>query len=123
MASSSELLQEQLDGGVIITLGEEYDSLDGGTLKHTGDQLVSIAKSTEPPVVILDMTHTKFFGSAFIEVLVQTWNTLEARGEGRLILCGLQTYCREILSVTHLDEIWDLYPDRILAIESLTNTN
>ena len=72
---------EQLDGATIITLGKEYDSLDGKALEDVSQELATAAQNANPPILIIDMIHTTFFGSAFIEALVRTWHLLEQHGK------------------------------------------
>jgi anti-anti-sigma factor len=102
----------------VITLGAMYDSLDGHTLTMVTQPIIAASEQVDPPAVLIDMTPTKFFGSAFIEVLVKMWNNLRARG-GQLYLCGLQKYCMEVLEVTHLDNLWPIYKTREEAIAKM----
>ena len=95
------------DGSVtIISLGPEYESLDEAGLDELREAILSVVHSADPPLVVLDLSHTKFFGSAFIEILFRAWNRLSAQEGGKFCLSGLTPYCREVIDVTHLDRIW-----------------
>ena len=41
------------------------------------------------------------------------------RPGGRLALCGLSGYCREVVEITHLDQLWSIYETRDEAVQSL----
>ena len=103
----------------IVKLGEEYDSLHGKLLEDATAILLETARDASPPKVLLDLSNTKFFGSAFIEVLVRVWNVLQERGDGQFAVCGLNPHCAEVIEVTHLDEVWKVYPDRDAALVAM----
>jgi len=109
------------DGVTVISLGPEYESLDEHLLEDLGDLLLTTAQQADPPRVVLDLSHTRFFGSAFLEILFRMWNRLRAREEGRLCISGLSPYCREVLEVTHLDRLWDIRETRDKAVQLLQN--
>ena len=103
------------DRVTVVALGPEYDSLDGHGLDDIREALLNIVGTAEPPQVVLDMSHTKFFGSAFIEVLFKAWNRLQSRG-GELVMSGLQPYCKEVIEITNLDKLWKITPDSLAAV-------
>jgi anti-anti-sigma factor len=91
-----------------IRLGPEFESLDETVLDTIRTDLLEKAGNAVPPRVVLDLQHTKFFGSSFIEVLFRIWKRLNSQPNGRFIICGLTPYCREVMTVTHLDKLWPL---------------
>lgn len=93
-----------------IVLGPEFENLDEQLLDTVRTQLLDAAAAASPAKVILDLSHTKFFGSSFIEVLFRIWNRINNTGSGAFGIVGLTPYCREVLQVTHLDRLWKLYP-------------
>ena len=106
------------DRVTIIELGPEYDSLDGHGLDDIRDALLNIVGAADPPQIVLDMSHTKFFGSAFIEVLFKAWNRLQSRG-GQLVMSGLTPYCKEVIEITNLDKLWKVMPNSTEAVSYL----
>ena len=38
---------------------------------------------------------------------------------GKFVLSGLTPYCREVISITHLDELWSLYETADEAVKAL----
>src|SRR6188508_1389791 len=106
----------------VIGLGPGFGSveeqmLDAG-LRTT---LLEVAEEADPPLVVLDLSNTTFFGSSFIEILFRLWNRLQGKPGGSFAICGLTSYCVEVLRVTHLDTLWKLYPTRDEAVRSMTS--
>jgi anti-sigma B factor antagonist len=95
------------DGVAVFDFGPGACSLDETTLREVQDVVLE-ASNVDPPLVVVDMSHVEFFGSSFIEVLYRVWSRLQARG-GHLALSGLSPYCREVIEVTNLDQLWMLY--------------
>ncbi|MBI1313787.1 hypothetical protein GC176_21045 [bacterium] len=91
-----------------ICLGPEFENLDETLLDQIRDQLLDAAKNASPPLVVVDLQYTKFFGSSFIELLFRIWNRLNALPDGGFVIAGLADYCREVLEVTHLDKLWQM---------------
>lgn len=103
----------------VIHLGPEYENLDESLLDELRKSIIGIAETAAPPKVVLDLSNTKFFGSAFIEILFRAWKCVKSRG-GTFALSGLTPYCAEIVEVTHLDRLWTIYSDRRTAVAALT---
>jgi anti-anti-sigma factor len=80
---------------------------------------LSTAKDAELPLVVLDLSRLRYFGSTFLESLICMWKRLSARPGGRMSLCGLTANCRDVLGFTHLDRIWSVFESREEAIHSL----
>jgi len=106
------------DGVTVISLGAEYESLEEAQLDQLRELLLATVQQADPPWVVLDLSHTRFFGSSFIEVMFRLANRIEAR-QGRFAISGLTPYCAEVLRVTHLDRLWRTYPNRDAAIAAL----
>ena len=117
--TASESLQQYRDGNItFVVFGEELKQLDEVNVANIGDRLVEIAEQTSKPLMVLDMSVTEFFGSSFIEVLFRVWKKLGTKPAAKLGLAGLQPYCREVLSVTHLDSLWPVFESRTAAVEA-----
>ncbi len=106
------------DGVHVAVLGTEYDNLDTPAIEAAAKQLLDLAQSADPPLVVIDMTSTKFFGSAFLGILFRMWRRLTARG-GRLVTCNASGICAQVLNVTQVDKLWPLCNSRASAIRSL----
>lgn len=106
----------QEHGVTIIALGADYENLNESGLEALNGMLLKVAAEAEPPLLVLDLSNLRFFGSGFIEALFRAWNVLNARPGGRLSLCGLTAYCREVVEITHLDQLWRVFETREEAV-------
>ena len=64
-------------------------------------------------------TISKFFGSSFIEVMFSLWTRLNSRPGAKFALAGVAPYCKEVLTITHLDTLWQLHPSVPDAIKAI----
>jgi anti-anti-sigma factor len=80
--------------------------------------LAEIEKAPDPPKLLLDFSNTKYMGSRVLEILFRTWKRVKER-KGKMIICGVQPFCSEVLQITHLDRIWQLSPDCREAMEAM----
>ena len=94
----------------VIVFGPQFETLDEYVLDQIRDFVLESAKTADPPKIVIDLSHTKFFGSSFIELLFRIWNRVNAQTGGAFALAGLTPYCREVLEVTHLDKFWPIHP-------------
>lgn len=103
----------------VVVFGTEQRQLDELGLERIGRQLVEVAQAATPPLLVLDMAATEFFGSSFIEVLFRVWKKLSLQPGAKFSISGLQPYCREVLEVTHLDRLWPLHGTRADAVAGM----
>jgi len=103
----------------VIEFGPSYDSLDEDTLDEIGGLLLTEAVNANPPKLVLDMSQTSLIGSTFIELMVRAWKRLKERG-GTMVLCGVHPFCAEVLEITQLTRLWNMYSTRAEAINVLT---
>lgn len=110
-----------VDGRVtVIELGPAYQIVDEHLLDTGLEQsLAEIVAAADPPLVVLDLTQTQFFGSSFIEVLFRLWSQIQARRGGEFAICGLTPHCLDVLKITHLDTLWKLFQTRGEAVQVL----
>ncbi|QDU40326.1 STAS domain protein [Maioricimonas rarisocia] len=118
MASSPDIQHE--DGVTVVVFGQDFDSIGEDRIDAVADVLTQAAAQQTAGVVI-DLSHTSFFGSSFIEQLFRLWNRMKKEGQGRFAICGLQPYCREVLEVTNLHQLWILTDTRAEAIHEIKN--
>jgi len=105
----------------VIGLGAAFQVIDETVLEAgLGETLIEAADDADPPMVVLDLSHTQFFGSSFIEVLFRLWTRLQSRSGGAFALCGLTPHCLDVLKITHLDTLWRLFPNRDEAVRSMS---
>lgn len=117
MSQSNLELLKQGDITVIV-LAEQYDNLDEPALEAASVELLKIAQTADPPLIVVDMSRTKFFGSAFLGTLFRVWRRLKTR-KGKLAMCGATGTCADVLDVTQVNRLWNLYKTRDEAVASL----
>lgn len=108
----------QQDGVTIVVFGPDLASITEDRIPAISEAMLTVADA-DPPRVVIDLSAVEFFSSSFIEVIFRLWNRVHRRPEGRMALCGLTKYCLEVLQVTNLDELWEIFPDRDSALAAL----
>ena len=67
--------------------------------------------------LILDLSHVKILDSSGLGVMVSIVKKLE--GDGTLAFCGVQEQVAHVFSLTRLDRIFNIYPNKKVALEAL----
>lgn len=99
-----------------IALGElEYDRIVSGA-RVALDQLA--AKHSKN--VVLDLANSDYSGSLALGFFVRLWKKVRQAG-GRMVLCNVSNHEREILQVTRLDGLWDMYGSRDEALAAIAS--
>lgn len=106
---------------LVVHLGPEYDSLDESSLDRVQDFLLACTDVKDVRNMVVDLSHTKFFGSAFIEVLFRAYNRIK-RKAGKFALSGLQAHPKEVILISKLNTIWQLYATAAEAVQALNAT-
>ena len=65
--------------------------------------------------IVLDLTRTKFISSVVIASLVFMLKRTKEAG-GNLLLCGVKGKVEEVLSITNLNKVFDIFDDRQKAV-------
>lgn len=119
---SSGSLTEIREGKVtIVVFGSALKQLDEANITDVSRKLVDIAEKLPHPCLVLDMSSTEFFGSSFIEALFRAWKKLNTKPNAKFAIAGLQPYCREVLEVTHLDKLWNLFDTPAAAVAAFSH--
>ncbi|MBR9803400.1 MAG: STAS domain-containing protein [Rubinisphaera brasiliensis] len=120
--SPSDSFESEKDGSlVVVTFGSEYEAIDGTLVSQAEKNLLAAVDDDECRTLLIDMKNTRFFGSAFIESLIRVWNRMKVRDGSALKICNLQPYCEEVLTITHLNQIWGIHSSRQEAIASINS--
>jgi len=85
------------DGILKMTLNGRFDTFGAGPVQ----QILDTYFNKHPRFVIMDMANVDFISSAGIRVLLITAKEVEGR-QGVLALVGLNQYCRELITTTHI---------------------
>lgn len=82
-----------------------------------GKELLGLIEIDDSANVILDFEDVAFMSSAALLKLIAANRIIKGRG-GRLKLCGIRPEIKDVFSITHLDRVLDIFPDRTTAIAS-----
>ncbi|MBT3199379.1 MAG: STAS domain-containing protein [Phycisphaerales bacterium] len=104
MADASIVFEEIQDVIVARIMDRELTRDTGGSLH------VQMPQCTQPPKVVLDLSKIEFIGSIGLTVLVVFQKRISTAG-GRLAIAGFSDSCREVMTVTRLDHIFEFYPN------------
>lgn len=68
--------------------------------------------------LLLEMSGVTYLSSAGIRLFVSLQKALNAQG-GRMVVAGLQPYCREVLRVSGLDQFFSVFPEIAEALAEI----
>jgi anti-anti-sigma factor len=71
----------------------------------------------DPPRVVVDLSGVEFMDTAGLEVLLEEWNA-SRQFDGRLCLVAQQGPITRLLELTGLSELFELYAEPEVAVES-----
>jgi len=117
------MMNVQRDGKVtIVQFGPQSNSfsLDEQALHEFSTALLAQAAEAEPPLLLLDLSETSYISSSFIEAMVRAWKRIKER-KGVMALCGVGPFCMEVLQVTRLNTLWQMFPTRAEAVAALSS--
>ena len=106
------------DGVTIAMLGIEYDNLEPAALEAASEHLLELAQEIDPPLLVIDMSRTTFFGSSFLGTLFRVWRRLATRS-GKMSSCCAKDVVGEVLSVTQVEKLWSVHADQASAIAAV----
>lgn len=105
-----------VDQGVLVVApGPEYATIYEGMLQEF-DSLVERVQAAESALVLFDLQHTKYIGSAFLGLLLRISNVITVQRQGRFGVCNLNKFCKTILATTKMQLHCELFETREDAI-------
>lgn len=111
----------QADGDVwFITPVNDLASMGWCELPASASEILADAAKVAQPRVVFDLTGSTYFGSYFLGILVRCWKHISSR-DGTLALCGVSDMGREVLGITSLDTLWEIYPNHTEAAKALAS--
>lgn len=112
----------EVSGITVAAFRPNCSQIDEAHVELVSRHLMDLVLNLKKPALVLDLSQVDFFGSSFIETLFRTWKRLQGREGAKFALCGLRPYCREVLEVTHLDNLWTLCADPDEAVAQLKSS-
>jgi len=116
---ANEFFQVKRHGDVAVVIpSPEVEQLPESLMQEAATMLLTPLKEEPPSNLIVDLAGVRYFGSAFITLLLRLHLIAKQQGS-ELILSGVNSRIRELLKTTALDTIWALYETRQEALEVL----
>ena len=121
MQANNSLVETREGAVTVVSLGPDCKRIDETNLSELSERLLELVQKASPALIVLDLSSTEFFGSSFLEVLFRIWKTLRKDARARFAISGPQSYCREVLTITRLDSLWEIYDSSTAAAAALND--
>ena len=102
------------DGSVIISLSGRFMAGDAESVK---DIFIRVVNGQEMDVVV-DMAEVPFIDSAGLSALVSGLKHVRGSG-GNMVLAAVQPQTLTVFTLTMLDQVFTIYPDRQTALAQI----
>jgi anti-anti-sigma factor len=120
-SSAASQFEVKDEGGVwLVTPVVDLASMNWCELPATARDVLGDAAGATRPQVVFDLAGHAYFGSYFLGILVRCWKHISSH-DGGLALSGVSEIGREVLEITALDTLWEVYPTRADAIEAMAH--
>jgi len=113
------LLHFERDGDVLVIIPQgDCSSLQLATLEAELKEILDQISFEEVSGLVVDLEQAPYFGSTMLGGLIKLWRSMPI-SRGRLALCNVSSAEHEVLSATRLDSVWNIFPTRTAALQSL----
>jgi anti-sigma B factor antagonist len=120
MSDADQIEVSTQDGVTVVRLGESFDSLYESELPKLA-AILDLADTVTPSLMVIDLSNTKYFGSAFAGFLITVAKHLKERGNGRLCLSNLVPFARMAIEQTKVDQLIGICEDIDQAVSALNS--
>jgi anti-sigma B factor antagonist len=119
MADTSDNFQIEWHGNcVVIIPAQNVEDMRWELIEQAAEIVMAPLKKTQTPMVVVDLSEVKYFGSVFLSLLLRCHKYVKLRG-GELVVCGPSAMARELMGITALDTLWAIYDTRQEALDAL----
>ena len=105
----------------VVAFGQEFAEIRPSHLRSVELALLQAIEQSEHQRIIVDLCQVSVFCSEFIGVLIRVFQRFRRERQGKLSLCGMSATAVEVLEVTKVDRIWDLFESREQALEAIAS--
>lgn len=92
----------------------------GPELRRSINGWLAEIPENQPPKVVLNLSRVSMMDSSGLGTLVASYTTVQKRG-GRLVLAGLGRGLQNLIAITKLAMVFDIYEKEEEAVESFQN--
>lgn len=93
--------------------------LDEANIAEIGATLNALIDEESNPKLLLDFSNVDHLSSAALGMLINANNRIKQRN-GQLRLAGIKPQIREVFTITKLDKLFRILPDRTQATQSFS---
>ncbi len=104
----------------VFQLRGDYGSLNNAPIHQINNELSQHVSTADKPRVVLDLSHTRYFGVEFVNVIEQISDKV-AKRSGRMALCGLTPFCAEVVQCAQLNEHLTSHATRDQAVAAVAS--
>lgn len=108
-----------VDQVTVVAPGPEYEHIYENMLEQF-EGLIEVGKAAEPPLLLVDLGHTRHVGSAFLGFLMRLSQTVLNREGGRFGVCCPTPFCLTVIKTMRMDKVWEIFKTRKEAVEAFT---
>lgn len=117
MAEESQLRVEQ-DGEVVVVGFNKPTLLNSYHVNETAKELYHLIEKQGCRWIVLDLSTIKILSSLTLGILLNARQKLENTG-GKMVISGMDPKLSRVFKITHLDSVFEFFPDTSSAIERL----
>ena len=117
MADASSPVAVLDEKGVHVVEFTDSKILDEANIEQIGDRLFALIRERDQPKMVLDFANVDHLSSAALGKLLRVREEINKRN-GQLRLCGIKPQIYEVFTITKLDQIFKIQPDRSEAMAS-----
>ncbi len=108
MSQSHRFATERQNGVTVVRLDPDFASVYEGELPELAG-ILDLTESIEPARLVLDLSGTQYFGSAFIGFLIAVSTRMSRRPGGRFAISAAGGFARVALASTKSDQLIELF--------------
>ena len=113
---------ERQNGITILTFKTDVSEWTSFNSAVFEELLLTLVQDDESPCAVLDLSALPVFGASFLTALLLMRDQLTIHG-GRLVLSGVSPFGKEILNLTRLDTVFEVFGSPCEVMCELSNTS
>lgn len=113
MQQQVEPLEVQVQDGVtFVRVGGHYGNFEEDAVEKIREELFAILDAAAEPLLCIDFSRSKYFGSAFMGVLFRVWKRVHSKDGGNFAMCSLTEEASSIIRAAQLQQLWPVCENR-----------
>jgi anti-anti-sigma factor len=109
---------EVQDETLILIPWRSLREVDYLEIEASTREILDYLASTKLKNLVVDVGRMDYSSSTALGLFIRLAKAARSR-HGRMAFCNVSAYEKEILHITHLDEVWPIYPSRQEAFDAV----